>query len=312
MRIVFTIGTAGTSGGTDVLLDMISFSKELGYDTYIYCLDENTSAQWSLRHPHVLQLTEHSIKSSDILVVSEEFVWAVPSLSHITSRYIVLNQGLNASLVSDFKQNTYPVTKLIYQGAMGVIANSVHTRDNIIKLFELKPDDVYLYKIHIDDIFTPGNKTNTVSYMPRKNRAFGCFVINYLCGKYPDVEFAPIDNMNRQQVAEVLARSRVFLSFGGPEGFGMPPLEAALAGCKVIGFDGGGGEEYFFKPIFSKIPFYDHMEFIEVAERYVKSERDFQADFHDQRMRLKNEYSLESARQSFYNAFRSIRNKKEW
>jgi glycosyltransferase involved in cell wall biosynthesis len=138
----------------------------------------------------------------------------------------------------------------------------MHTRDNIIKLFELDSSKVHLYKIHIDEIFKPGIKTNTVSYMPRKNRAFGCFVINYLCGKYPEVEYVAIDNMNREQVAEVLGRSKIFLSFGGPEGFGMPPLEAALAGCKVIGFDGGGGEEFFNRPIFNKIPFYDHMELL--------------------------------------------------
>jgi glycosyltransferase involved in cell wall biosynthesis len=304
MRLIFTVGTAGKSGGTDVLLDMIQFSKELGIDTLIHCLDMNTSSQWAARYPQVTQIDEQFITNQDILVASEEFVWAVPHLSRYTTRYIVLNQGLNASLVSDFKQNTYPVTKLIYQGAMGVIANSKHTRESIIELFELNPSKVHLYKIHIDEIFKPLKKSNIVSYMPRKNRAFGCFVVNYLCGKYTNVEFVAIDNMSRPEVAEVLGRSKIFLSFGGPEGFGMPPLEAALAGCKVIGFDGGGGEEFFNMPIFSKIPFYDHMEFIKVAERYVKSEAEL--NFEEQRLRLKDEYSMESARQSFYNALRTI------
>jgi len=305
LRIIITVGTASSSGGTGVLLDMYQFLRELGYQAHVFCLDQNTTAQWAHRYPDVSQLiSEVELLPDDILIVSEEFVWAVPALSHITTKYIILNQGLNASLVSDFKINTYPVTKLIYQGALGVIANSKHTRENIIKLFELKSSDVYLYKIHIDEVFKPLTKGNIVSYMPRKNRAFGCFVVNYLCGKYPEIQFVPIDNMNKEEVAEVLGKSRIFLSFGGPEGFGMPPLEAALAGCKVIGFDGGGGEEFFTLPIFSKVPFYDHMEFIEVAERYVKSEVEF--DFEEQRLRLKDEYSLESARQSFYNAIRNI------
>jgi hypothetical protein len=48
------------------------------------------------------------------------------------------------------------------------------------------------------------------------------------------------------------------------------------------------------------------MEFIEVAERYVKSEVDFVKDYEEHRLRLKDEYSMESARQSFYNAIRSM------
>ena len=33
----------------------------------------------------------------------------------------------------------------------------------------------------------------------------------------------------------------------------MPPLEAAIAGNKVIGYVGGGGKEYWKKPIFEEI-----------------------------------------------------------
>lgn len=309
MRIIITVGTASSSGGTDVLLDMYQFTKELGYETHIYCLDGNTSAGWQYRHPEVSQLiSEYELKSDDVLIASEEFVWAIAALSHITTKYIILNQGLNASLVSDFKRNTYTVTKLLYQGALGVIANSKHTQRNIIKLFDLDPDKVFLYKIHIDEIFKPTKKTHTVCYMPRKNRAFGCFVVNYLCGKFLDYEFVPINNMDRQQVAEVMGRSSIFLSFGGPEGFGMPPLEAALAGCKVIGFDGGGGEEFFQAPIFENIPFYDHMKFIKYAEDYMNGD-EWDKGIHArelQREELRKEYSLQSARESYYNAINSI------
>lgn len=304
MRIVFTIGTAGTSGGTGVLLDMIQFTEEMGYDTVIFCLDKHTAAQWNHRYPLARQLlSEHEIKPDDVLIVSEEFVWAAAHLSHITNKYIILNQGLNASLVSDFKRNTYLVTKLIYQGAIGVIANSQHTKDNIEKLFDIK--SVHPFIIRIDDKFEPKEKSNMVSYMSRKNRAFGCFVVNYLCGKYPDVDFVDICNVDSDQVADIMSRSRVFLSFGGPEGFGLPPLEAAISGCKVVGFDGGGGEEYFNRPIFTKIPFYDHMEFIEQAEMFVRADH-IPSMYEEQRLKLKNHYSLDNSRKSFYNAMNSM------
>ena len=46
-------------------------------------------------------------------------------------------------------------------------------------------------------------------------------------------------------VADILRESQVFLSFGHPEGFGLPPAEALACGCLVIGYHGGGGREYF-------------------------------------------------------------------
>ena len=49
------------------------------------------------------------------------------------------------------------------------------------------------------------------------------------------------------------AKDQIFLSFSYLEGFGMPPLEAAIAGNKVIGYVGGGGKEYWKKPIFEEI-----------------------------------------------------------
>ena len=50
-----------------------------------------------------------------------------------------------------------------------------------------------------------------------------------------------------------LKKSKMFLSFSFLEGLGMPPLEAAIAGNKVIGYTGEGGKEYWRKPIFTEI-----------------------------------------------------------
>lgn len=306
MRLVFTVGTAKVSGGTSVLLDMIKFSNELGIETLIHCIEPYISEAWLERHPGIPQIQANSIQQTDLLVVSEEFIFVAMDLSRYTTNYIVLNQGLNSSLVSDFRRNTYPVTKLLYQGARGVIANSHHTKENITKLFELDSDKVHLYTIHINDNFKPATKTNTVAYMPRRNRVFGCFVVNYLSGKYPETEFIAIDNMCTEEVITALGVSKLFLSFGGPEGFGMPPVEAAFSGCKVIGFDGGGGEEYFNEPIFTKVPFYDHMKFIEVSDNFMCSNYEWSDEQENQRLRLRDAYSLDSARQSFYNVIKQV------
>jgi hypothetical protein len=57
-------------------------------------------------------------------------------------------------------------------------------------------------------------------------------------------ELLPLDNLSESAVAASLGDSRVFLSFGYPEGFGLPPAEAMACGCLTVGFHGGGGREF--------------------------------------------------------------------
>ena len=65
-----------------------------------------------------------------------------------------------------------------------------------------------------------------------------------------EFEIVEIKNKTEQQVARILRDSLVFLSFGFPEGFSLPPAEAMACGCIVIGYHGMGGAE-FFHPEFS-------------------------------------------------------------
>lgn len=41
-----------------------------------------------------------------------------------------------------------------------------------------------------------------------------------------------------------MRESAVFLSFGYPEGFGLPAAEAMRSGCVVVGYHGDGGREF--------------------------------------------------------------------
>ena len=50
------------------------------------------------------------------------------------------------------------------------------------------------------------------------------------------------------KAADILSRSSIFLSFFDIEGFGLPPLEAAISGAVVVGYTGQGAREYFKKP----------------------------------------------------------------
>lgn len=93
------------------------------------------------------------------------------------------------------------------------------------------------------------DKERLVSFMPRKNRRDVVQVINILRsrGLVNDWTFEQIDGVTEEESAAVMKRSAVYLAFGGPEGCGMPPMEAMKCGCFIIGYSGGGGHEYFRK-----------------------------------------------------------------
>jgi glycosyltransferase involved in cell wall biosynthesis len=81
--------------------------------------------------------------------------------------------------------------------------------------------------------------------MPRKLsdhfHILSLFLFNKLSKKW---KIESLNNLDEKKLFLKLCKSKIFLSFSYTEGFGMPPLEAAIAGNKVIGYTGGGGKEY--------------------------------------------------------------------
>ena len=100
-------------------------------------------------------------------------------------------------------------------------------------------------------LFRPDQvKAKTISYMPRKNSRDSDIVISLLSCQawFADWQLLPIVNASHSEVASLLKKSLFFLSFGHPEGFGLPVAEAMSAGCSVVGYSGLGGRELFTPP----------------------------------------------------------------
>jgi glycosyltransferase involved in cell wall biosynthesis len=95
-------------------------------------------------------------------------------------------------------------------------------------------------------IFKPAKETKIVGrvlVMSRKN--FQDFEkIRNICSKKLDVDFHIVDGLTQEQLIKEYQKSDIFLATGYPEGFGLPPLEAMLCGCAVVGFTGGAAGEY--------------------------------------------------------------------
>ena len=108
--------------------------------------------------------------------------------------------------------------------------------------------------------------------MPRKLNDHFHILSLFLFKKLPKKwKMESLNNLDEKQLFSKLAKSKIFLSFSYTEGFGMPPLEAAIAGNKVIGYTGGGGKEYWNKPIFEEIQSGDIKNFSEKILNSVKN-----------------------------------------
>lgn len=121
--------------------------------------------------------------------------------------------------------------------------------------------------------FNPSqSKENLITYMPRKLADHSAKVLFFLRNHLPSHwRVVPIDGLNETGVAELLQRSKIFLSFSHFEGCPLPPLEAALSGNQVIGYTGQGAKEYWTPKIFEEVESGDVVTFAQRVLSKVKA-----------------------------------------
>lgn len=194
-----------------------------------------------------------------------------PSLAEIRRAY------QNASLILSISDDTSAMVSLAYP-------------DTANRILQVSPS--------IGDIFAPGPKSKTISYMPRKLPEHATLLRHLLHLRLPQGwEVVAIEKQNEADVARTLSKSSIFLSLCDQEGFGLPPLEAAVSGALVIGYTGQGANEYFESPNFRKIANGDFKSFVEETLRAVEDvERGLlqSAAFDAGMTRVKARYSREN------------------
>tara|TARA_B100000902_G_scaffold253236_1_gene239755 strand:+ start:15489 stop:16517 length:1029 start_codon:yes stop_codon:yes gene_type:complete len=138
------------------------------------------------------------------------------------------------------------------------------------------------------------NKINLITFMSRKLPVHSNLVLNYLKPQLPkNWKIINLNRLSEEQTYKILKQSKIFLSFSSFEGLGLPPAEAALAGNFVIGYTGEGGNEYWKKPIFTKI---NSGEITTFVEKILKKINEFKKNKHlpsKSYLELKNKFSQE-------------------
>ncbi len=266
------------------------------------------------------QTVELRIKGGQRTVIDSEDLIAVPELygPDLAWQYgkgikkVVLNQNCYLTF------NGYSLNK-------DRLISPYHDPDTLATLVNSKDGEDYLrhafpelslhrFRLSIDPntFYYQAEKKKQLCVSRIKNQQDAMQVINILKfrGVLEDFEILPFINLPQAEVAKIYRESALFLSFGYPEGFGLPAAEAMASGCVVIGFHGGGGRE-FINPEFSyPIEQGDILGFAKTVEHVIKAYRQAPdtmaqkgrqaADF------IRNTYSLALEEQEIVSAWRTI------
>jgi hypothetical protein len=162
-----------------------------------------------------------------------------------------------------YVQNGYYISKgdpavldAAYAGARCILSVSDDTTQCVTMAFPGTEHKILRVHAAVDaQRFNPHQaKENLITYMPRKLGDHSSKVLFFLRHHLPaHWRVQAIDGLNEAGVAELLQRSKIFMSFSHFEGFGLPPLEAALCGNQVIGYTGQGAQEYWLPDVFEAV-----------------------------------------------------------
>jgi len=306
MRLIFNLMSLNTnSGGSYVILKQMEVLKQAGFNVCVNYMSEVEDNAWnSIINQRYEVVHMLNMNYTDIVVVSEEFIFYAYELMQNNIKFVIQNQGISGSFNS---VNNYNEHILVYQNAIGILVNSYETLLGVQKVFNVPRDKIFTYRMGIDDkIYYPDQKFNSICFLTSKNFHLGFFFEKYLKGKYPNWNLIRIENSSKEEVAKIFRESKLFLSLPGHEGFGLPALEAALSGCKVVGSHGYGGKEFFKEPIFTTVNHMDYLDFMNKLDKVISDIDIWRSEDIEYVDYLRNFYSMEKFKSSIINFFGSI------
>ena len=232
-------------------------------------------------------------KKKDFIIIPE--IWA-----HFATDLKFAEKGISyAIFVQGFyhmnSTSNFQKIKKAYENSEFIMTDSKYSIQYILNMFPKCRNKIIRINFSIDSSkFKNKSKKNIITYMPRKLQDHSILLNFYIKNILPKRwKIIPLANLNENELNKKLSESKIFLSFSNLEGIGMPPIEAALAGNIVIGYIGGGGSEYWKKPIFHKV---EHGEIKKFGDLIIKSVKNYNKNWISKtknvRLKLSNQYSV--------------------
>ena len=245
-RVIYAVKEPDSpGGGIRVQARHVELLCEAGVDAALWFRTPGYRPPWFETTAPTLGHDQLELTGDDLLVVPE--LYLLPGVDPAPGvRKVIFNQNHFLTFWSWRDSTGYPG----WDPAPEVWAVSRESRDVLVRLHPELP--VHLIPNPVDtELFRPGPaRTRQIAWMPRR-RPLEASVLERLLRNDPraaGVHLAVLAELTEDQVVEALGRTSVFVALGISEGFGLPVAEALAAGCLVVGYPAGGGEELFEAP----------------------------------------------------------------
>jgi glycosyltransferase involved in cell wall biosynthesis len=308
---VFAPDLSRPLGGMRMLYRHVDILNANGFSAFIVHASANFKINWFEHQTPVLR-GPVKLKSDNIAVYSEIGGLKIAQWAP-GNRKAVLNQNAYYSFMG------YPLleeakTPYMHPEVVAAIVVSEDSKRYLEYVFPKLAIHRIKYSIDPKLYYITGRKKKQICFMPRKNVEDARQVLNIL--RYRKAldgwKVVAIEKKSQAEAAEILRDSLIFMSFGHPEGFGLPPAEAMAAGCITIGYH-GNVREFFTAEHGFPIEMGQILHYARTVEEVIKR---FSSDIGELRKIVKNaaafvreEYSGQRERESIVSCWEKVLNK---
>ena len=273
--------SGATIGGVKQMYRQVELLRGFGVEAYMLHQQPGFRAQWFASSAPVIDLEAFKALPADPrrdwLVLPETWVRAIPTYLP-GFRKVVFNQNAYYTFGLAGEFNPSIVTAYQHADLRAVVTVSEDNRRLLQQALPLASDRFHVVLNGIDpQLFHPPQvKHRRIAFLPRKNPQHS-EVVQLLARRRPALSaygFHPLVDLPHPQLAQQLRESLLFLSFGHPEGFGLPLAEAIACGCVVVGYHGLAGRDFCEAALYS-VEVGDWLGCVNQLERAVQ---DFEAD----------------------------------
>jgi len=296
-------------GGIKQIYRHVDVLNANGFDALVVHRKKGFKVSWFEHNTRVMYEPAPMRKNLDVGVFPE--IWG-PKINGWGKeiRKVIFNQNAYYTWMSQPLKGPFNPPYLNPQ-VMATIVVSEDNRQFLKCMFPRMP--IYRINYSINPrLYYPEPKKRQICVMLRKNIEDVKQVLHILRlhRALEGWKVVLIDKFSEAQTAAVMRESAIFLNFGSPEGFGLPPAEAMAAGCIVIGYDGHAGREFMDQGRADVVPFGDILRFIQTTRSVIwqweVNPAKFAARLETARRSIHEDYSQERERESIVGCWNEI------
>ncbi|OLE61649.1 MAG: hypothetical protein AUI36_11340, partial [Cyanobacteria bacterium 13_1_40CM_2_61_4] len=222
-------------GGMRMLYRHVDVLNANGFSAYIVHTSPKFEIRWFEYSTPVLR-GKIGMNPDDIAVFSEVGGLNIAQWT-AGKRKVIFNQNAYYTFMRYPMEGRVP-TPYMQPDVIATIVVSQDSKEYLQWAFPQMPIHRIRYSINPRLYFVPNEpKKKQICFMPRKHMEDAKQVLYMLRyrKKLAGWTIREIKDLSEARAAEIIRESAILMSFGAPEGFGLPPAEAMAAGCVVVG-----------------------------------------------------------------------------